>query len=191
MVQAILARMAKRWAINMTKRQHKILYEGKFLKLLYYKGWEFVKRNDCTGIVVITAMTDEKKVIFVEQYRVPLAKNVIELPAGLVGDRKASRKESMACAAKRELLEETGYKAGRMKFIMEGPVSSGMSSQQIAFYQASKLTKVSEGGGDETEDITVHQVPLKNAQRWLKQMERRGKLVDPKVFAGLFFLLNA
>lgn len=172
-------------------KKHKTLYEGKFLKLLYYKGWEFVRRNDCTGIVVIAAMTDQKKVIFVEQYRVPLAKNVVELPAGLVGDMQASRKESMATAAKRELLEETGFQAGSMKFIMEGPVSSGMSSQQIAFYHASKLKKVSAGGGDETENIIVHEVPLKSAARWLKQMERKGKLVDPKVFAGLYFLQSA
>lgn len=172
------------------KSKHKTLFQGKFLKLLYYKGWEFVKRSDCTGIVVIAAMTDDRKVIFVEQYRVPLAKNVVELPAGLVGDLYASRKESMASAAKRELLEETGYKAGRMEFVIEGPVSSGMSSQQIAFYRASSLEKVSQGGGDETENITVHAVPLKKAPQWLKQMQRKGRLVDPKVFAGLYFLQN-
>lgn len=172
------------------KSKHTILYTGKFLRLLYYKGWEFVKRNDCTGIVVIAAMTDSRKVIFVEQYRIPLAKNVVELPAGLVGDMRASRKESMAAAAKRELLEETGYKAGKMRFIMEGPVSSGMSSQQIAFYHASSIQKVSQGGGDDTENIIVHEVPLKHAAKWLKRMECDGKLVDPKVFAGLYFLQN-
>jgi ADP-ribose pyrophosphatase len=168
--------------------KHKILYAGKYLKLLGHKGWEFVKRNDCTGIVVIAALTRGKKVIFVEQYRVPLEKNVIELPAGLVGDMCHSRKESMTVAAKRELLEETGYRAKRMRFILEGPVSSGMSAQQIAFYRAEGLVKESEGGGDETENITVHEIPLKKAHGWLMQMQRKGRLVDPKVYAGLYFL---
>ena len=168
--------------------KHTVLYEGKFLKLFQYRGWEFVKRNDCTGIVVIAAMTDDHRVIFVEQHRVPLDQNVIELPAGLVGDTRASRKETMASAAKRELLEETGYQARSMSFILEGPVSSGMSAQTIAFYRASGLKKVSAGGGDETENIKVHAIPLAKAEAWLFGMRKKGKLLDPKVFVGLYFL---
>ena len=171
-------------------KKHKVLYEGKFLKLFQYEGWEFVKRSDCTGIVVIAALTPEKKVVFVEQYRVPLGKNVIELPAGLAGDMQSTRKETLVTAAKRELEEETGFRAKTMKFIIEGPVSSGMSSQQIAFFKASGLKKVSAGGGDETENILVHEVPLEKAAVWLSAMQKKGKLVDPKVFAGLYFLQN-
>ena len=170
------------------KTQATTLFNGKFLKVVTRKGWEFVRRKDCSGIVVIAAMTAAKKVLFVEQHRIPLGKNVIELPAGLVGDLCHSRKESMATAAKRELLEETGYRARRMRFIMEGPVSSGMSSQQIAFYRAEGLTKEHEGGGDESEDIQVHEVPFQKAHAWLVTMQRQGLLVDPKVYAGLFFL---
>lgn len=166
------------------------LFNGKFLKVLGHKGWEFVKRNDCSGIVVIAAMTAAKKVIFVEQYRVPLEKRVIELPAGLVGDLKHTRKESMITAAKRELLEETGYRAKTMRFIIEGPVSSGMSSQQIAFFRAGGLKKEHAGGGDETENIQVHEVPLTRAHAWLTGMQRKGRLVDPKVYAGLYFLTS-
>jgi ADP-ribose pyrophosphatase len=168
--------------------KHTILYEGKFLRLLHYRGWEFVKRKDCTGIVVIVPITSDKKVIFVEQYRVPLGKNVIEFPAGLVGDLKHARKESMKTAALRELFEETGYLAKKMEFILEGPVSAGMSAQQIAFFRASQLKKMGTGGGDLTENILVHNVPLKKAAAWLFQMQKKGKLIDPKVFAGLFFL---
>jgi ADP-ribose pyrophosphatase len=168
--------------------KREVIYAGKYLKLYKYKGWEFVKRNDCSGIVVIAAKTQDGKVIFVEQFRVPLGKKVIELPAGLVGDMCHTRKESMVTAARRELLEETGYKAKRIRFIMEGPVSSGMSAQQIAFFRAEGLTQVSEGGGDETENIKVHAVPLRRAAAWLRQMEKKGRLVDPKVYAGLYFL---
>lgn len=171
-----------------TKTKHKTLFSGKYLKILTYKGWEFVKRNGCTGIVVISPLTEDGKVIFVEQYRVPLGKNVVEFPAGLVGDCAGARRESMASAAKRELWEETGYAAKKMTFVMEGPVSSGMSAQQIAFYTATGLRKTGPGGGDETENIQVHAVPLKQAERWLKTMRKKGKLVDPKVYAGLYFL---
>ena len=169
-------------------KTHKTLFNGKYLKLLTHKGWEFVKRKDCTGIVVIAAMTDEGKVIFVEQHRIPLGKQVIEFPAGLVGDLRHARQESMIVAARREFLEETGYRARRFSFIMEGPVSSGMSAQQIAFYRAEGLIKEHAGGGDVSENIIVHEVSLKKADAWLKQMQRKGRLVDPKVYAGLYFL---
>lgn len=171
-------------------KSHTTLFNGKFLKVLSHKGWEFVRRKDCSGIVVIAALTKSGKVLFVEQHRVPLGKRVIEFPAGLVGDACHARKESMASAAKRELLEETGYHARRMRFIMEGPVSSGMSAQQISFFRAEGLTKKTAGGGDDTEDITVHEVPVEKAPRWLKQMQRKGRLVDPKVYAGLYFLTH-
>lgn len=169
-------------------KKHTILFNGKYIRVLGHKGWEFVKRNNCTGIVVIVAKTSQDKVIFVEQYRVPLGKRVVEFPAGLVGDLRHTRKESMVAAARREFLEETGYHARRVRFIMEGPVSSGMSAQEIAFFRAEELTRVSEGGGNDDEDIQVHEVPLKKAPAWLKQMQRKGRLVDPKVYAGLFFL---
>ncbi len=168
--------------------KHTVVYKGKFLKVFTHKGWEFVKRNNCTGIVVIAPMTRDRKLIFVEQHRVPVGKNVIEFPAGLVGDLRHARKESMASAAERELLEETGYRAGKIQFMMEGPVSSGMSAQQMAFFCAVDLVKESEGGGDESENITVHAVPFSKADAWLKKMQRKGKLVDPKVYAGLYFL---
>lgn len=171
--------------------KHTTLYEGKFLKLVHYQGWEFVKRTDCTGIVVIVPVTDRGEVVLVEQFRIPINKRVIELPAGLVGDKKSSRRESMAVAAKRELLEETGFRAGKITFLMEGPVSSGMSGQQISFYLASQLKKVGPGGGDETEDIQTHVIPLSKIPSWIRSMQKKGRLVDPKIFAGLYFVQSA
>lgn len=168
--------------------KHTTLFAGKYLKLLTHKGWEFVKRKDCTGIVIVVAMTEERKMILVEQHRVPLDKNVIELPAGLVGDKKEASSESMAAAARRELLEETGYLAKKIQRLIEGPVSSGMSVQQITFFRASKLSKVGAGGGDEVENITVHAIPLKKVASWLKSMQKKGRLIDPKIFVGLWFL---
>ena len=103
-----------------------ILHEGDFLRLIREGQWEYIERNNCRGIVIILAMTDDEKVILVEQYRQPVHKKVIEFPAGLICDDPKHKNESMRTAAKRELLEETGYKAGRIVKLLTGPVSSGL-----------------------------------------------------------------
>ena len=151
-------------------------------------SWEYVCRKNCSGIVAIVGMTEDKKVVLVEQPRPAVGKRVIEFPAGLVNDRPGKPKESFARAAKREFLEETGYAAGKMKFLMKGPVSPGLSGEAVDFYLASGLRKKHRGGGDETENITVHEVPLSGIETWLKKMQKKGKAVDPKIYAGLYFL---
>src|SRR3989338_2614578 len=101
---------------------------------------------------------------------------------------KADKNESMRTAAKRELLEETGYKAGKIVKLLTGPVSSGFTADIVTVVRAYGLRKVARGGGDHTENIVVHEVPLAKAEHWLKQMARKGCLIEPKVYAGLFFL---
>ena len=60
-----------------------ILHEGDFLRMVREGEWEYIERNSCRGIVIILAMTDDQRVILVEQYRQPVHKRVIEFPAGL------------------------------------------------------------------------------------------------------------
>ena len=165
-----------------------VLKEGRFLRLIQHGGWEYSERSNCTGIVVIIAMTDDKKVILTKQYRPPIKKYCIEFPAGLVNDRGHKKKESMKVAAQRELFEEVGYKAKTMTQVLVGPVSPGSSADCMTLFMARGLSKVSDGGGDHTEDIEVCEVPLKKIEGWLRTMERRGCLVDPKVYSGLYFL---
>lgn len=165
-----------------------ILYKGKYLNLLREENWEYVQRNNCSGIVVIVALTKESKVVFVEQFRRPIQAKVIEWPAGLVNDQTLHDPETMQAAARRELFEETGYFAEHPELLVEGPVSSGLSSEIITFYQALDVEKKGPGGGDETESIIVHEVLLKEADLWLYEKERQGYLVDPKVYIGLYFL---
>ncbi len=165
-----------------------ILYKGKYLDLIREDNWEYVKRTNCNGIVVVVAMTADEKVILVEQFRRPVRAQVIEWAAGLVNDQTPHDPETLEAAARRELLEETGYEAGRMKFLAEGPVSSGLSAEIITFYQALDVVKKHKGGGDHTESIIVHEVPLREVDVWLHSMEKKGYLVDPKVYTGLYFL---
>ena len=102
------------------------------------------------------------------------------------------KKESLVEAAKRELLEETGYAAKNISVILRGPVSSGFTSDMATMVLATKVRKVTDGGGEaaEGEDITVHTVPIKNVDRWLKSMEKKNRLVEPKIYAGLYLVNN-
>lgn len=168
------------------KNEKSLLYEGRFIRLLAKDGWEYVERTNCTGIAGIIAVTNDRKIIFIEQYRMPVGKLAIEFPAGLVNDT-TKQNEHMITAAKRELFEETGYRASKWIEIIEGPISSGLTSEAITFFLATGLKKVAKGGGDESEAITVYEIPLSKAEKWLSDMKRRGRAVDPKVYAGLYF----
>jgi ADP-ribose pyrophosphatase len=163
------------------------VYEGKWLRMKTCGSWEYAERTNAGGLaVIIIAVTPENKLVFVEQFRVPVGCNTIEMPAGLVGD--VHDDESLELAAERELLEETGWQAGHIATLMIGPTSSGMSNERVAFVRATNLTRVNAGGGDETESIIVHEVPVADAPRWLAQKMADGYAMDPKLWAGLWLL---
>jgi nicotinamidase/pyrazinamidase len=165
-----------------------VLYQGKHIELVKIGHWEFADRPKISGIVAIAAVTPENEILLVEQFRPPVGKYVIELPAGLAGDIPGSEKEELSEAAKRELLEETGYQAGKMTYLTAGPPSAGITSEVVTFFLAEELRCVASGGGEPAENITVHKVPRMEAEAWLQKQSQSGKLVDPKVFAGLYFL---
>lgn len=167
------------------------LCEGRWLSLRKRGRWEYAERNNPGGAVIILAVTPDDCVLFVEQYRVSILKNTIEMPAGLVGDLADQSDESALLAAERELEEETGYRCARIEFVHEGPSSSGMSTEMITFVRAWDLTRVGPGGGDETENIVVHEVPRREAGRWLFERAAEGYSIDPKLFAGLWFIEHA
>jgi ADP-ribose pyrophosphatase len=164
------------------------LYQGKWLSLRKRGRWEYAERNNPGGAVIIVAVTADDCILFVEQYRVSILKNTIEMPAGLVGDLDGQQDEDTMLAARRELEEETGYRCSRLEFIHSGPSSSGMSTEMIAFVRALDLVKVGPGGGDESENITVHEVPRTQAGAWLFARAAEGYSIDPKLFAGLWFI---
>jgi ADP-ribose pyrophosphatase len=165
----------------------RVVHEGRHLRFLRRGRWEYVERVGTSGIVVIVPVTADDKLVLVEQFRVPVGRWVIELPAGLAGDTPGARRESLAAAARRELLEETGYAAGKLELVSSGPISAGLSTELITVYLARGVRRVARGGGDATEDIRVHAVPLAKVEGWLRRAEKRGRLVDVKVYAGLHF----
>jgi ADP-ribose pyrophosphatase len=133
------------------------------------------------------AVTSDEEIVLVEQYRKPVGSLVIELPAGLVGDH-VDPDESILDAAARELEEETGYAASQMEVLMTCPSSAGMSDEMISFVLAKGLTRVGPGGGDDSEDIEVHIVPLTDVDAWLTRQVSAGKPLDPKIYAALYWL---
>ena len=169
-------------------RPVEVLAQGKHLRLVSERGWEYVVRPHSTGVVVIVAVTPSRRLILVEQFRVAVHRSVIELPAGLVGDTAASRGEPLATAAHRELIEETGYEAERMIELAAGPIAVGLSTEVVTFFHAQGLRRVGPGGGDETEEITVHEVALDELRAWLAEKQSSGLAVDPKLFAGLYLI---
>lgn len=164
------------------------LCNGTWLRLKRRGRWEYAERTNPGGGVMIIAVTDEDKVLFVEQFRPALECMTIEMPAGLVGDLPENAAEGAIEAAHRELIEETGYKAAQIDYIMAGPTSAGMSNEILAFVRARGLSRVHAGGGDDTEDITLHEVPRSQAAGWLMRKIADGYSVDPKMFAGMYFL---
>ena len=163
------------------------LYEGEWLRLVRIGHWESCERTHGQGMaVIVIAVTPADEVLFVEQYRIPLGARTIEMPAGLVGDDHAE--DTLVDAARRELIEETGWSPGRVDVLLIGPTSSGMSNERIAFVRARDLVRVGEGGGVDSENITVHAVPRADAPAWLRRKQAEGYELALKRWAGLWMI---
>jgi ADP-ribose pyrophosphatase len=165
----------------------RIVGESRFLRLIERDGWTFVERPNSKGVVTILPLTRERRLIFVEQFRTPLGRNVIEFPAGLMGDEAGHEKEGPVVAAHRELIEETGYQAQDMELVATTATSPGMANEFVHFVLAWNLDRVGPGGGVDSEDIVVHEVPIRETRAWLKEQEQAGLAIAAKVFAGLYF----
>jgi ADP-ribose pyrophosphatase len=173
----------------MGKENHKIVWEGKYLRVRVCGTWEYAERPNSPAGIVIIAVTPDNKLLLTEQYRVPLQKNVIELPAGLAGDEHYGGEEFVE-AARRELREETGYEAAEWAPLAGGPTSAGLSNEIVVFFRGRNLKKVCDGGGCGDEKIQIHEIPLPDVLKWLNDKEKHGIAVDPRIYAGLFFLLQ-
>lgn len=155
------------------------MWQGKYLSVRKTGTWEYAERNGGIGAAVIVAIDAEGQLLLVEQYRVPLGRTCLELPAGLVGDESAG--ESIASAARRELEEETGYHAQFVEERGEYFSSPGMTSESFTLVLATGLTRTGDGGGDADENITVHRVPLSGVEGFVAEKRRAGVAIDAKM----------
>ena len=161
------------------------VWSGKFLEVRQDGRWEYAARTGDMAAVVIVAVDAEDHVILIEQDRLPIGGRCLELPAGLIGDDHAG--ESTEDAARRELEEETGYRAATIAALGEFCSSPGMTSERFTIVRATGLTRTGNGGGVGGEDIAVHRVPLADVAAFVA--ERRAMSIG--IDAKLLLLLGA
>lgn len=164
--------------MNQQDEPEEVMWQGRFITAKRRGKWEYVGRARGIKAAVILAVEDGH-VLLVEQYRVPLGGNCIELPAGLIGDHDDG--EDALTSAARELEEETGYRAAKLGIVGEFFSSPGMVSESFTLVQASGLTKIGEGGGVDGENIIVHRVALKELPSFVQAKRAEGCVVDVKL----------
>ena len=162
-----------------------VMWEGRFITAKTRGRWEYVGRARGIRAAAIIALDDDpdgtRHVILVSQYRVPLGRFSLEIPAGLVGDDDGGEGEDALTAAARELEEETGYRAGRLEVLGEFYSSPGMVSECFTLLRATGLERVGDGGGTEGENILVHRVALNDLARFVAEWRRAGHAVDVRI----------
>ncbi len=166
----------------------KAVWTGKFLEAHVVPWgengrWEYVKRTRDIQAAVILARTSANQIVLVEQYRPPLGRPCIELPAGLVGDETEG--ESVFASARRELHEETGFEATDWEEIGEFASSPGMVGEIFHLYRATGLTRTGAGGGVSNEGIVVHVVPVSGIPAFIAEARARGCAIDTRLLIGL------
>ena len=162
-----------------------VVWQGRFITARKQGRWEYVSRARGIRAAVILAIDEQDHVLLVEQFRVPLGRRCIELPAGLIGDDEGKEGEDATKAAARELEEETGYRARRMEVVGEFWSSPGMVSESFTLLKAHGLTRVGEGGGTASEDITVHRVPLSTIAEAIAGWRAQGLAIDVRMLTLL------
>ena len=157
-----------------------IMWSGKWITGKRRGKWEYVSRAGNIRAAVILPV-DGDEIILVDQFRVPIGKRCLELPAGLIGDEVDAADEDPLAAAKRELEEETGYRAREWSNLGEFYSSPGMTSESFTLLRASGLDKVGSGGGVDGEDIIVHRVKISDVPQLIADFRRGDFAIDVKL----------
>jgi ADP-ribose pyrophosphatase len=131
------------------------------------------------GGAVVVALFDDDSILLVHQYRYPMKKHLLELPAG-----KLDTGEDPAVCAARELEEETGYAAGKLEKLLAIYTTPGFCDEQLHLYLATDLRPSHRGQQlEEGEmDLTVQRLPLNEALAMIE----RGEIIDGKTICGIF-----
>ena len=135
------------------------------------------------GAVAVIAITDEGKLVLVEQYRKALERSIIEIPAG-----KLEPGEDPIDSVKRELEEETGYGCHDLSYLQSFATSPGFADEIIHLFVAKDLYKIENKAAlDEDEFVEVYEVTLEEAE----EMVNNQKIYDAKTaFAVLWMKLS-
>lgn len=138
---------------------------------------ELVKHPGAVGIIPITA---DGRLIVVEQYRKPLERSIVEIPAG-----KLEPGEEPAVTAVRELEEETGYGANDFTYLQTIATSPGFADEVIHLYIAKDLYKIEQPASpDEDEFVELMEISLEEAE----EMMQDGRIYDAKTVIAVMWM---
>jgi 8-oxo-dGTP pyrophosphatase MutT (NUDIX family) len=133
------------------------------------------------AVAVVPVLGDE--LVLVRQYRAPIDAELLELPAGI----RDVAGEPGAETARRELLEETGYRAGTVEPLIRYVCSAGFSDEEMEIFVATDLTEAARAGhGIEEDHMTVERVGFDD----VPDLISRGELRDAKTIVGVLLTLR-
>ena len=167
----------------------KIVHKGKFTtrKDIYFLDregkegvWETIERKTYGKIVAVFPVTKQKEVVLTKIFRIPFNAWVIELCAGLA-DRKGEAPQDLA---RRELLEETGYHADELTLLLEGPLSAGLTKEEMMIFFAPDVEKIAEPQLEPAEDIEVILVPIDTLVDFVENLPKDVR-IDMKILSAL------
>ncbi|MGP4060167.1 NUDIX hydrolase [Halobacillus sp. H74] len=132
------------------------------------------------GAVAVIALTDEGKLVCVEQYRKPLEKSLVEIPAG-----KLEAGEDPKTCALRELEEETGYTSDDLELVTSFYTSPGFADEIVHLYFTDKIkTMENRPDGDEDEFVELLEISLEEAEK----LEKEQRIHDAKTAYAILYL---
>ncbi|WP_099158431.1 NUDIX hydrolase [Virgibacillus ndiopensis] len=132
------------------------------------------------GAVAVIPITNDKKIVFVEQYRKPLEKSLVEIPAGKLEDG-----EEPEITAVRELEEETGYTTSNLTLVTSFYTSPGFADELIYIYMTDQLEPLEEQvAGDDDEFVELLELTLDEAKRYVKEQ----RIHDAKTNYAIMYL---
>ncbi|AWC33684.1 MULTISPECIES: NUDIX hydrolase [Bacillus cereus group] len=162
------------------------IFDGKVIKVrvdeVVLPNGEMSKREivNHPGAVAIIAITDEGKIVLVEQYRKALEKEIVEIPAG-----KLEPGEKPEVTAVRELEEETGYVCEKMEFVTSFYTSPGFADEILYVYKATRLKRKEDKAAlDEDEFVELMEVSLEEAISLMKSQ----RIHDAKTMFAVQYL---
>lgn len=169
-----------------------LVYDGKYLSVLRRhfadaknqpQVWEMFRRKNTGKSVSIAAVTDRNEIILEKIFRLPAKKYILELPSGLTDKKNESLKDAIC----RELLEETGYSIKKAEPFLAGPSNAGLSDDELVIFFANSAKKIRQPEPEDSEDIKVVTVPLKNLPDYLRSISKE-IFIDLKIYAAMWFL---
>jgi ADP-ribose pyrophosphatase len=176
--------------------ESRVIHEGKYLTFRI----DTIERADGSratreiaghpGAVAIVALDDEDRVLLVRQWRLPAGGATLEIPAGTLEyvDRARGIVEEHGRAAKRELEEETGYRAGAWRLLGSFWTAPGFATELMHLYLATDLRPADDDadklGPDEDEHLELERMPWREAVAAATD----GRIRDAKSIVGLFWL---